>query len=117
MADVRSELAQLRPVYETGVLRMLLHKYSDIYIAMLRACFDPLTAEVPQERLLARMREAIGELAADGTYTPREGEDDMMAARRILKELKAEDAGDYAWVADSIDRRQHRLMSPDPACP
>ena len=24
MADVRSELAQLRPVYETGVLRMLL---------------------------------------------------------------------------------------------
>ena len=75
MADVRSELAQLRPVYETGVLRMLLHKYSDIYIAMLRACFDPLTAEVPQERLLARMREAIGELAADGTYTPREGED------------------------------------------
>ena len=110
MADVRSELAQLRPVYETGVLRMLLHKYSDIYIAMLRACFDPLTAEVPQERLLARMREAIGELAADGTYTPREGEDDMMAARRILKELKAEDAGDYAWVADSIDRRQHRLM-------
>ena len=46
MADVRSELAQLRPVYETGVLRMLLHKYSDIYIAMLRACFDPLTAEV-----------------------------------------------------------------------
>lgn len=56
------------------------------------------------------MREAIGELAVDGTYTPREGEDDMMAARRILKELKAEDAGDYAWVADSIDRRQHRLM-------
>lgn len=110
MADVRSELAQLRPVYETGVLRMLLHKYSDIYIAILRSCFDPLTAEVPQERLLARMREAIGELAADGTYTPREGEDDMMAARRILKELKAEDAGDYAWVADSIDRRQHRLM-------
>ncbi|KOA56755.1 DUF3375 domain-containing protein [Bifidobacterium animalis] len=110
MADVRSELAQLRPVYETGVLRMLLHKYSDIYIAMLRVCFDPLTAEVPQERLLARMREAIGELAVDGTYTPREGEDDMMAARRILKELKAEDAGDYAWVADSIDRRQHRLM-------
>ena len=97
MADVRSELAQLRPVYETGVLRMLLHKYSDIYIAMLRVCFDPLTAEVPQERLLARMREAIGELAVDGTYTPREGEDDMMAARRILKELKAEDAGDYAW--------------------
>ena len=36
MADVRSELAQLRPVYETGVLRMLLHKYSDIYIAMLQ---------------------------------------------------------------------------------
>lgn len=88
MADVRSELAQLRPVYETGVLRMLLHKYSDIYIAMLRACFDPLTAEVPQERLLARMREAIGELAADGTYTPREGEDDMMAARRIPRSSK-----------------------------
>lgn len=54
MADVRTELAELQPVYETGVLRMLLHKYSDIYIAILRACFDPLTAEVPQERLLPR---------------------------------------------------------------
>ncbi|WP_081664072.1 DUF3375 family protein [Bifidobacterium sp. AGR2158] len=110
MADVRTELAQLRPVYETGVLRMLLHKYADVYIAMLRSCFDPLTAEVPQERLLSRMREAIGELAAAGEYTPREGEDDMMAARRILKELKSEDAGDYAWIADSMDRRQHRVM-------
>ena len=110
MADVRTELAQLRPVYETGVLRMLLHKYADVYIAMLRSCFDPLTAEVPQERLLSRMREAIGELAAAGEYAPREGEDDMMAARRILKELKSEDAGDYAWIADSLDRRQHRIM-------
>ncbi len=110
MADVRTELAQLRPVYETGVLRMLLHKYADVYIAMLRSCFDPLTAEVPQERLLSHMREAVGELAAIGVYTPREGEDDMMAARRILKELKSEEACDYAWIADSMDRRAHRVM-------
>ncbi|MEE1295859.1 MAG: DUF3375 family protein, partial [Bifidobacterium sp.] len=110
MADVRTELADLRPVYETGVLRMLLHKYSDIYVALLRACFDPLTAEVPQETLLARMADAVGELVADGSYRLRDGEDDRMAARRILRELKAEDEGDYAWVADSLDRRNHRLM-------
>lgn len=110
MADVREELARLRPVYDTGVLRMLLHKYSDIYVAMLRACFVPLTVEVPQERLLAAMTDAVGELVASGDYRLRDGEDDAMAARRILKELKAQDEGDYAWVADSFDRRAHRLM-------
>ena len=110
MADVRTELAELQPVYETGVLRMLLHKYSDIYIAILRACFDPLTAEVPQERLLAAMTRCVGELVADGSYRVREGETDLEAARRILKELKAENEGDYAWIADSLDRRQHRWM-------
>ncbi len=110
MADVRTELAELQPVYETGVLRMLLHKYSDIYIAILRACFDPLTAEVPQERLLAAMTRCVGELVADGSYRMRDGETDLEAARRILKELKAENEGDYAWIADSLDRRQHRWM-------
>lgn len=110
MADVRSELANLRPVYETGVLRMLLHKNSEVYIALLRTCFDPLTAEVPQEKLRSNMRDAIGELVADGVYQLRDGEDDYAAARRILKELKAEGTGDYAWIADSIDRRQHRVM-------
>lgn len=110
MADVRTELAELQPVYETGVLRMLLHKYSDIYIAILRACFDPLTAEVSQDRLLAAMTRCVGELVADGSYRVREGETDLEAARRILKELKAENEGDYAWVADSLDRRQHRWM-------
>lgn len=110
MADVRTELAELQPVYETGVLRMLLHKYSDIYIAILRACFDPLTAEVPQDRLLAAMTRCVGELMADGSYRVREGETDLEAARRILKELKAENEGDYAWIADSLDRRQHRWM-------
>lgn len=110
MADVRTELAELQPVYETGVLRMLLHKYSDIYIAILRACFNPLTAEVSQDRLLAAMTRCVGELVADGSYRVREGETDLEAARRILKELKAENEGDYAWIADSLDRRQHRWM-------
>ena len=110
MADVRTERAELQPVYETGVLRMLLHKYSDIYIAILRACFDPLTAEVSQDRLLAAMTRCVGELVADGSYRVREGETDLEAARRILKELKAENEGDYAWIADSLDRRQHRWM-------
>ena len=110
MEDVRTELAELQPVYETGVLRMLLHKYSDIYIAILRACFDPLTAEVSQDRLLAAMTRCVGELVADGSYRVREGETDLEAARRILKELKAENEGDYAWIADSLDRRQHRWM-------
>ena len=110
MADVRTELAELQPVYETGVLRMLLHKYSDIYIAILRACFDPLTAEVSQDRLLAAMTRCVGELVADGSYRVREGETDLEAARRILKELKAENEGEYAWIADSLDRRQHRWM-------
>ncbi len=56
------------------------------------------------------MTRCVGELVADGSYRVRDGETDLEAARRILKELKAENEGDYAWIADSLDRRQHRWM-------
>lgn len=110
MADVRTELAQLRPVYETGALRMLLRPNARIYVALLRAAFDPLTGEVPQERLLADMADSLVLLIGDGSFEPHEGEDAGLAARRILRELKAQSDDDYAWIADSVDRRTHRVM-------
>ena len=49
MADVRREMERLRPVYETGVLRLLLRGNSMLYVALLRSTFDPLTGELPRE--------------------------------------------------------------------
>ena len=51
MGDVRQELERLRPVYETGVLRLLLRRNSMLYVALLRSSFDPLTGELPREIL------------------------------------------------------------------
>ena len=41
-------MERLRPVYETGVLRLLLRQNSMMYVALLRAAFDPLTGELPR---------------------------------------------------------------------
>lgn len=43
MADVMRELERLRPVYETGVLRLLLRQNAMLYVSLLRSTFDPLT--------------------------------------------------------------------------
>ena len=37
------ELERLRPVYETGVLRLLLRQNAMLYVSLLRSTFDPLT--------------------------------------------------------------------------
>ena len=47
MADVMRELERLRPVYETGVLRLLLRQNAMLYVSLLRSTFDPLTGELP----------------------------------------------------------------------
>ena len=46
MADVMRELERLRPVYETGVLRLLLRQNAMLYVSLLRSTFDPLTGEL-----------------------------------------------------------------------
>ncbi len=43
LAEIRREMERLRPVYETGVLRLLLRNNSMLYVALLRSTFDPLT--------------------------------------------------------------------------
>ena len=40
MADVMRELERLRPVYETGVLRLLLRQNAMLYVSLLRSTFD-----------------------------------------------------------------------------
>lgn len=37
MADVMRELERLRPVYETGVLRLLLRQNAMLYVSLLRS--------------------------------------------------------------------------------
>ena len=64
MSDVRAQLEQLRPVYETGVLRLLLRNHAMAYVALLRTCFKPLTAELPKETLEARLAGAKQALEA-----------------------------------------------------
>ena len=54
MGDIRSEMERLRPVYETGVLRLLMRANSQLYVALLRSSFDPLTGELPREVLEER---------------------------------------------------------------
>ena len=66
MSDVRAQLERLRPVYETGVLRLLLRNHAMTYVALLRTCFKPLTAELPKETLEVRLAGALEELAHDG---------------------------------------------------
>ena len=44
-------MERLRPVYETGVLRLLMRANSQLYVALLRSSFDPLTGELPREVL------------------------------------------------------------------
>lgn len=66
MANVREELAKIRPVYETGALRLLLRDKAKLYVALLRSCFDPLTVELPKDTLVYRLGEGLKMLAADG---------------------------------------------------
>ena len=92
MADVRREMERLRPVYETGVLRLLLRGNSMLYVALLRSTFDPLTGELPRETVEERFAQSLSSLADAGEYAPREDQTFAEAAHQILADLTREDA-------------------------
>ena len=110
MADVRREMERLRPVYETGVLRLLLRQHSMTYVALLRAAFDPLTGELPRETLEERFAQSLSALADAGEYALREDQTFADAAHRILADLTREGEGDYAWLANAHDAASHRFL-------
>ena len=110
MADVVREMERLRPVYEAGVLRSLRRANSMLYVALLRAAFDPLTDEMPRETLEERFARALERLESRGMFTPHEGEDARGAAARIVGELSREGEGDYAWLANAHDPASHRFL-------
>ncbi|HRL69917.1 MAG TPA: DUF3375 family protein, partial [Bifidobacterium adolescentis] len=110
MADVRREMERLRPVYETGVLRLLLRGNSMLYVALLRSTFDPLTGELPREIVEERFSRSLTRLAETGDYTPKEGQTSAEAAHTILQQLTKEGEGDYAWLANSLDVAAHRYL-------
>ncbi|OXN01269.1 DUF3375 family protein [Bifidobacterium vansinderenii] len=110
MGDVRQEMERLRPVYETGVLRLLLRTNSKMYVALLRSAFDPLTVELPREILEDRIAQGLRGLAEIGDYTLAEDQTYQSASRLILGELTREGAGDYAWLANSLDTGTHRFL-------
>ena len=85
MADVRREMERLRPVYETGVLRLLLRGNSMLYVALLRSTFDPLTGELPREIVEERFSRSLTRLVETGDYTPKEGQTSAEAAHTILQ--------------------------------
>lgn len=110
MADVRREMERLRPVYETGVLRLLLRTHAQMYVALLRAAFDPLTGELPRETLEDSFARSLSALADTGDYTLRDETTFAEAAHRILVDLTREGDGDYAWLANSHDVASHRFL-------
>ncbi|KAB7790972.1 DUF3375 domain-containing protein [Bifidobacterium leontopitheci] len=110
MSDVRREMERLRPVYETGVLRLLLRQNAMLYVALLRSAFDPLTGELPRETLEERFAQSLSSLAETGDYTPKPDQDFAQAAHRVLVDLTREGEGDYAWLANSHDAASHRFL-------
>ena len=110
MANVMREMERLRPVYETGVLRLLLRQHSMMYVALLRAAFDPLTGELPREVLEDRFARALPALVDAGEYALPEGQDCAEAAHRMVADLTREGNGDYAWLANSLDMTSHRFL-------
>ena len=87
LADVRREMERLRPVYETGVLRLLLRSNSMLYVALLRSSFDPLTGELPRDVLEERISRSLSRLAETGDYTVKDDQTVRQAAHAILLEL------------------------------
>ena len=110
LGDVRSEMERLRPVYETGVLRLLMRRNSMTYVALLRSAFDPLTGELTREVLEDRLAQGLRSLVETGDYALAEGQDVGDAARATLAELSREGDGDYAWLANSLDVGSHRFL-------
>ncbi|PJM73177.1 hypothetical protein CS006_06915 [Bifidobacterium primatium] len=103
-------MERLRPVYETGVLRLLLRQHSMMYVALLRAAFEPLTGELPREILEDRFAQGLSGLIETGEYTLKDDQTLSDAAHQILVELTREGDGDYAWLANSLDVASHRFL-------
>lgn len=110
MGDVRSEMERLRPVYETGVLRLLLRANSRMYVALLRSAFDPLTGELTRETLEDRLAQGLEQLIGSGDFALREDQTLQDAAHAVLAELTRETDGGYAWLANSLDVASHRFL-------
>ncbi|MBW3092987.1 DUF3375 domain-containing protein [Bifidobacterium sp. 82T10] len=110
MGDVRREMERLRPVYDTGVLRLLRRETSRLYVALLRAAFDPLTGELPRETLEEHFAQSLSALADAGEYAPKPDQTYAEAARQILIDLSREGDGDYAWLANAHDAASHRFL-------
>ena len=103
LAEIRREMERLRPVYETGVLRLLLRNNSMLYVALLRSTFDPLTGELPREIVEERFARSLNRLIETGDYTLKDGQTAREAAHSVLLDLAREGEGDYAWLANSMD--------------
>ncbi|KAB8287724.1 methyl-accepting chemotaxis protein [Bifidobacterium avesanii] len=103
-------MERLRPVYETGVLRLLLRQNSMVYVALLRSSFDPLTGELTREVLEDRLAQGLRSLIASGDYTLADDQSVSDAAHAVLVELTREGDGDYAWLANSLDVASHRFL-------
>ena len=103
-------MERLRPVYETGVLRLLLRNNSMLYVALLRSTFDPLTGELPREIVEERFARSLNRLIETDDYTLKDGQTAREAAHSVLLDLAREREGDYAWLANSMDVASHRYL-------
>ncbi len=112
-------MERLRPVYETGVLRLLLRANSMLYVALLRSTFDPLTGELPREIVEERFVRSLNRLIETGGHTLKDGQTARDAAHSILLDLTREGESDYAWTRQfhgrglaSLPVPAHRASAP-----
>ena len=88
MADVVSFYNELSPIYERGILNLIRRQRSQVYVAVLKATFDPLDADVEKETVIASFSESIQLLAEAGFLeSPKNSQDAYEQAHKLYNEL------------------------------
>ena len=88
MADVVSFYNELSPTYERGILNLIRRQRSQLYVAVLKATFDPLDADVEKETVIASFSESIQLLAEAGFLeSPKNSQDAYEQAHKLYNEL------------------------------
>ncbi|KAA8816119.1 hypothetical protein CSQ85_11895 [Bifidobacterium rousetti] len=107
--DPVEQYRRMEPVWELGEFRLLRRTKSLRNIAIIRACFDPLDSELPQDELRRRLVSAVREYVDQGIIELSDGQYVEDKADEILQDLTRVAEGDYAWLENHRDmyRRQY----------
>lgn len=116
MADVVSFYNELSPIYERGILNLIRRQRSQVYVAVLKATFDPLDADVEKETVIASFSESIQLLAEAGFLeSPKNSQDAYEQAHKLYNELsnrsERTNKNVYRFIEDRRDSRSGLWVS------